>query len=234
MKKLVFLVLCLCFFQLYANANGYMGRKNMLKYEMGIWHPYAAGVLVPSIPIFHNCITFERTFKPGYAYGFVLSRMDMRDKLSQERLLDNRPLYAQTNISNWTTYSSSSSLEMNVKRSPANNKFNPQGGYLTVGVFLMYSHINTLSIRTEGGGYYSPYQVFVRRETFNQLDAGLALGFGRNMMLGSRLVLGTEFKVSLPFRSLAKIATRSQDYDVFERTALYNLLQLKINFGTIF
>ena len=235
MKKSVFIFLLFSFTHLLSNNHGYLGKKNMIKYELGIWHPYAAGVFSTYRPILHNCITFEHSFKAGSAFGVVISRFDMQDQLSYRKLEKNGVPYTikWQGLPNYTTTSSSTMFEVNIKRYHIGYRFNPQGSYFSAGIFCMYSHVNDVAFRLNYAYYPDRSIAYATRRTYNQVDGGIALAFGRNSMIGTRFVMGTEFKFCWPLRSFIKLAYLGDDYEIFERTFLYNILQFKISFGTL-
>lgn len=235
MKKIIFVLLLFSGTQLLSNNNGYFGKKNLIKYELGIWHPYAAGVLSSYSPILHHCISFEHSFKSGSSFGIVVSRFDMKDQLSYRQLQKLSVPYAVRwlGLPDWNTYSNSTMVELNVKRYHRQFKYNPQGGYFSAGLFFMYSRVNDVDYNLYQNSWDEGYVAYARRTIFNQVDGGISLAFGRNDIIGSRFVMGTEFKFCWPFRSFAKLAYLGDNYKIYERTFLYNILQFKISFGTL-
>lgn len=239
MKKIIIIIalITIAIGQYTYAYNGYMGSKHMIKVEAGIWHPYAVAFPVSKMPLIHYGASYEYSYKRGKTIGISYSRIDFKDQSLKDRYGSKKVIYSNPAYKSLITNFNSNIIEISLKtfRTRA-NRFTPHGGYFGIGFLFMYSHYNSYEL-LEGSGSFPDYYSYRAIPISNKLfDGGFSFCIGRNYIFARRLVIGTEFKFTLPINAFIKTAGEGySEEELFSRRALlYNILQFKLNFGTLF
>lgn len=247
MKKKYTLIICsilICSF-LNTSANTYLNKKNIFRYELGIWHPAIFGMKGVAMPTIKNGISYERIISRTVSINFGYNRLDMIDNAFRKKHSTYQMAYLNpvntTHIIN-ARYSSNN-FEFGIKKYIARrNLLVPIGSYVYFG--LIYKFEQTKSNAFMGDYNNSTYYLDTYKA--NMHDVAFSIAYGNNSIYLKNLVVGYEFKISVPFaagalRDLTTSYGQTSNYQmenidlniVTKRRIIYNIFTLKFSFGII-
>ena len=228
-----------------AQSHVYQNKKNVIRYEFSIWHAKLFGVKGTPLPTIKNGICFERMMTDNSSINLIYSRMDMVDnEFATHQVLRYSPPTPVAAMQKGKY--SSNTIEFIIKKfGQRSNVIHPMGRYFLLGVFYKYETIQSNAVTYDlvsfnNIGYLDLYKAKIH-------DGGITIGFGNNSIIKNNLVLGFEFKISLPFKAIYDYTAdnaygraydlRLESQDVNElsnRRILYNLFTFKTTFGIIY
>ena len=247
-NKSFFLIFCVVlFFNTVAEAQHhvFMNRKNMIRYEFGIWDATLFGVKGTPIPTIKNGICIERMVTNATSLNLLYSRMDMVDNefVTHDIYSIQNGILPSDIIKG--RYASNTAEFVIKKYLQRRSLYSPMGSYFLIGAFYKYETISANAVTYDIGDYSG--EGFLNTYKAKIHDGGFTIGIGNNSITKNNLVLGFEFKISLPFKALNdyvadnaygisnNIRLEQQDiHALTNRRILYNLFSLKMNFGVLY
>jgi hypothetical protein len=228
-----------------AQHHVFMNKKNIIKYEFGIWDAFLFGVKGTPMPTIKNGICIERMVSNSTSLNLLYSRMDMRDN----EFVTHDIYSLQNGLSPSDLIKgkySSNTVELILKKyGQRRSLYSPMGNYFLIGAFYKYETINANAVTYDVGDYSG--EGFLNTYKAKIHDGGFTMGIGNNTIIRNNLALGFEFKISLPFKAIndyvannaygfsSNITLERQDIKALtNRRVLYNLFSLKINFGVLY
>lgn len=207
-----------------ADVPGYMGRKMMIKYDLGLMHP-AIVVQKGMAPMVYNQFSFEATFSRAWAigarYGFMTYKSPPTRGLfyTYYDYRDHPGINDKDYYGRFTQHTAS----LYFKKFPYKKGFiAPFGRYFLLGAYYQYAV--SLSTELTGG-----MQIKGHKATAH--FGGFMIGTGKNFIFARRMVMDVNFIINVPVTIL------KQPNDTYrllnDEIILRNLLQLNIGFGSL-